>query len=305
MMENRFGRSVLDAKAFLLMLVFGFVGSGLILFRLGFQVYGHLSAVESATFGVLMNGYAFLVNPVLAFVMFYRFCGRSFMEKAASTLISVVLGAVVGAVIGWLIVGGVVASTLGFPLLSSLSLISQGLQSSVVGNTLLALAAVAFATMVRRWDEKLLGSGQRLTVERPFEVSVASVVYVLSGVLVLCVSPLLLVLQEASESYSALFVSVVVLVVIGGFVELLIGYGVYKGRRWGWLVAFGGSLIGLVINASTLILLAFEEANWSQIPVAEAVSASMALLLDLVVIWLLLPLRSRLYCRMVDPPVSS
>jgi hypothetical protein len=312
-MEYRFGHGVFERKAFLLMLFFGFAGTGITVFEVGFQSYllrslsGSASfQLTAAAFGLLMNGYSFLVNPVLLFVAFYRICGRDFSDRAASTLISVVLGVVVGAVFGWVVVGGVFALTTEYALLSSLGLILQVFQSRVAGNVLLALAAVAFAPVVRRWDEKLVGEGQELKVQRPLEVSVASAVYVLGGVLALFVWPFLFVLQLSTGSaYLALVTAAVVLVVIGGVIQLFIGYGVYKGRRWGWLVAFAASLIGLVLNAATLGLLAFEETNWTLIPVAEAVFALIALFLDLAVLGLLLPLRSKLYCRMVDPPASS
>jgi hypothetical protein len=182
----------------------------------------------------------------------------------------------------------------------------QGLQSNVTSNVLRALAAVAFATVVARWDEKLLGEGREWKVQRPFEVSIASAVYALSGILALCLSPFLLVLQyDTGPGYWELVAATVILVMIGGVIELYIGYGLYKGRRWGWLVAFAATLISLVFNAATLGLIASAESNLSSILMAQAVFAFLTLLLNLAVIGCLLLLKSRLYCRMVDPPASS
>jgi hypothetical protein len=304
-MEYRFGHSIFERKAFLLMLFFGFASTGITVFE-DYLIMYSLRGVILGTWLYLIYWYLFLVSPVLLFIAFYRFCGRSFLERVASTLISVILGEVLGIVFGWVVIGGVLALTTRYTLLSSLSLISQGFQSRVASNVLVALAAVAFAGVVRRWDEKLLGGGQELSVERPLGVSVASAVFVLGGILALCVSPLLFVLAETSgAAYWSLVAAAVVFLIIGGVIQLFIGYGVYKGRRWGWLVAFAVSLIGLVFNAATLGILAFENISWSPIPVAEVISASVALLLDLAVIGLLLPLKSRLYCRIVDLPLST
>jgi hypothetical protein len=309
MMEYRSGHSVFEGKAFLLMLFFGFASTGMTVFTVGFQYYllrfVGSRALTVGVFSVLLNGYSFLVNPVLLFVAFYRICGRNLLEKPAATLISVVLGSVAGAIIGWFVVGGIFALTIGYPLISSLGLISPGFQFRVAGDVLVAIAAVALTPVVKRWDEKLAGEGQEWMVQRPLEVSVASAVYVLSGILVLCVSPFLFVLQFNTDTAYLAFVSAaIVLVVIGGVIQVLVGYGVYRGRRWGWLVMFAASLTGLFFNALTIGSLVFEETSWSIIPVAEAVFALSALLLDLALLGLLLSLNSRLYCRMVEPSAS-
>jgi Na+/melibiose symporter-like transporter len=101
-MEYGFESNIIERKAFLLMLAFGFASTGILVFQVGFQFYYFRSIASSAeffvAFGVLINAYSFLVNPVLLFVAFYKVCGRNFSGKTASTL--TYLGSSVGGIVG-------------------------------------------------------------------------------------------------------------------------------------------------------------------------------------------------------------
>lgn len=307
-MDLVFEQGILERKAFLLMLFFGSVGTGLGVFEVGFQFYlfqmrnGLANfSLTSLAFSLLMNKYSFLLNPVLLFVAFYKVCGSQFLHRPARTLISAILGATIGPVLGWAVVGGAFALANVYGLAASLETTSLTLQSVVTINVLLAISAMVFATVARWGDEKQLVGDQGLKVERPLEISVASGVYVLGEILALCVSPFLFTFRyETGSAYLALLTATIVLVLIGGIIELFIGYGIFKGRRWGWLVGFGASLIGLIFNSATLALLAIGEYTWDLTTTAEALSASLSLCLELAVIGLLLQMKSRVYCRMVD-----
>lgn len=307
-MEGKFERNLFESNAFLLMILFGFTGMALYQFGNAPPIYMsfYYEFYSIQNFSLLIHGYSFLLNPVLLFVAFYRVCGRNVPEKAASTIISLVVGTIVGTVIGWLTIGGVLSLTTGYEFISTVALTLNQVQSGMVGEVLVALAAVACAMVVKRWDEMLLGPGQEWKLERPFEISVASAIYTLSGILTLCVLPILFLLPfNMNPTYLAFFVGVVILLIISGIGQLIIGSGVYNGRRWGWAVAFIASLVGLALNVEVLLIYATTPVTWELIILAEVASASVSLFLNLIVISLLLTLNSRLYCRMVDARASS
>ena len=307
-MNQVFEQNFLERKTSLLMLTFGFASTAMNVFRISFQVYlsRTLAFNSSSAFGLLMNEYSFLLSPVLLFIAFYKICGRTSSERFAGALISLILGVVLGAVLGLVLAGGILALTNLFGIVYSLTLFSQGLQSFVTASVLEAFSALAFAAAVRKWDEKLLTRYQELKVRRPLEISIAAGIFALSGILALCVMPFLIVYPyESGSAHLDLIIATVALVAIGGFIELFVGYGIFKGSKWGWLVGFGASLVGLAFNAATLGILTFGGFNWNLTSVAEAVSAFLAICLELAVMGLLLSMKSRLYCRMVDPTASS
>lgn len=303
-MEGGLERGIFEAKAFLLMLLFGFAGMALLQFEYALAFYGTLfgqGSLSLQNFFLLMQAYSYLLNPVLLFIAFYRICGKNVPTKTASTIISLVVGTVVGALIGWLVVGGLFALTTEYSLLSSFTLTLSRLQSGIVDNVLVALAAVAWAMVVKRWDEMQVGPSQEWKHGRPFEIPAASAIYAVSGILTLCVLPILFLLPfNTNPTYPAFVAGVAFLVIISGVGQLVIARGIYIGRRWGWLIAFVGSLADLTLNAWVLTAFALYQVKWDLLALAEATSASVSLLLSLVMIGLLLTLNSRLYCRMVD-----
>jgi hypothetical protein len=303
-MEGGFERGIFEAKALLLMLLFGFAGMALLQFEYAVALYGSFFGQGSfglENFFLLIQAYSYLLNPVLLFIAFYRICGKNVPTKAASTIISLVVGTVVGALIGWLVVGGLFAMTTEYSLLSSFTLTVSRLQLGMLSDVLVAVAAVAWAMVVKRWDEMLVGPSQEWKHGRPFEIPVASAIYAVSGILTLCVLPILFILPfNTNPTYLALLAGVVFLVIIGGVGQLVIARGIYIGRRWGWLIAFVGSMAGLTLNALVLSSFALYQVKWDLLASAEAASASVSLLLSLVMLGLLLTLNSRLYCRMVD-----
>lgn len=152
-----------------------------------------------------------------------------------------------------------------------------------------------------RWDEMQVGPSQEWKHGRPFEIPAASAIYAVSGILTLCVLPILFLLPfNTNPTYPAFVAGVAFLVIISGVGQLVIARGIYIGRRWGWLIAFVGSLADLTLNAWVLTAFALYQVKWDLLALAEATSASVSLLLSLVMIGLLLTLNSRLYCRMVD-----
>jgi hypothetical protein len=303
-MEGKFERNLFESKAFVLMLVFAFAGMAVLQLEVSAPLY--LSPHSFALFFYLVRGYSFLLNPVLLFIAFYRICGRNIPEKTASTAISLAAGSIVGSLVGCFVAGGALSMSTDIQFLSALEIGLNQLQLGTVAEVLLALAAVAWAAVVKRWDEMLLGSGQEWKIQRPFEISVATAIYVLSGILTLCVLPVLFLSSFNMNLIDlSLIVGAVVLLIMSGIGQLIIGSGIYNGRRWGWAVGFVASLTGLALNVEVLFIYALAPATWDLITLIEVASATVSLFLNLIVMGLLLALNSRLYCRMVNPRASS
>jgi hypothetical protein len=302
-MEAKFERNPFESKALLLMILFGFAGMALLQFENAPSVYTPFtgSSTDYHNFSLVLYGYSYLLNPVLLFIAFYRVCGRNLPEKAASTIISLVFGTVVGMGIGWLSIGVLIAWVTGYSFISTVGLTLDQLQFDMVTSVLVALAAVAWSMVVRRWDEMLLRPCHEWKFDRPSEISVASTTYALSGILTLSVLPILFLLPfNTNQTYLAIFSGTVGLATISGISQLIIGRGLHNGHRWSWAAAFVASLIGLALNIEVLIIFALGPTSLELIVLAEIASASVSLFLNLLVIGLLLRLNSRLYCRMVD-----
>lgn len=297
-MEANFERNLFESKALLLMILFGFAGMVLLQFENAPSVY---ASYAGSPFSLVMYGYSYLVNPVLLFIAFYRIYDRNLPEKAASTIISVVLGTIAGVGIGWLSIGVLIAWVTGNSFISTVLLTLNQLQFGMATNVLVALSAVAWAMIVRRWDEMLLGPGHEWKVDRASGISVAGAAYTLSGILTLSVMPILFLLPfNTNQIYLAIFSGTIGLATISGVCQLIIRRGLHNGHRWSWAAAFVASLIYVAINVEALIILALVSTSLEPIVLAEAASASVSLFLNLLVIGLLLRLNSRLYCRMVD-----
>jgi len=303
-MERKFEPNVLEVKAFALMLFLAIARMIIYYLRSTLPLYFIPSSVGYGLFSVMITAYWFLLNPVLMFLAFYRVCGQNFPEKAGSSIVSFVAGSLAGQVIGGLIMSGVLSTTTEFGFISGLGILFSELEFGVGSDVLLALAAVASAWLVRKWDEMLLQAQPEWRFQRPFEISLASVLYVTFGILTLLVVPILgLFSLGLGRNPIDLWLTggVVILLVISGLSQITIGYGVYKGKRWGWMVAFMISSIGLALNVILLTIFVLLPLPLEILGVAQIVATVISIVLDLIVIGLLLPFGSRQYCRMVNP----
>jgi hypothetical protein len=238
------------------------------------------------------------------FIVFYFVCGRNFPEKAASTLISFVGGNLTGRWIGGLITSGLLTLVISeVTFASGLTLLIRQLGYQVVYDVMLGFTAVAMAWLVRKWDEMLFKPESKWSFERPNAITAASIIYMIFGILTLCILPILFVYSNIISNYFdlILIIAMGVLVFINGVTQLMIGRGIYMGRRWAWMAAFAISLISLAVDANLLIVFAAYTTTLGPIVMGLIVGTVISLLLSLIVVLLLLPLNSRIYCRMVNP----
>ena len=300
-MEQRFEPRILEVRAFVLMLLFGFAATVIYYLRTIWIVTLHFPSYQLQVLVYLTQYYSYFLSPVLLFICFYELCGRNIPERTASTIISIVLGDLAGFVVGGFVMSSVAAMTMNVSYGQALTFTPYVLENVLVDDVLFALAAVALTFVVRRWDEMLTLPGEEWKSERPVEISLASGIYTACGILTLCLLPILFLFPFSPElDYLVLEVGIVILVVIAGVGQLIIGRGVYRGRRWGWIVALIGSILGLGINAEVLAIFALAQVEWETIEIVEVASSLISLLLDATVLGLIFTRNSRVYCKMVD-----
>jgi len=167
--------------------------------------------------------------------------------------------------------------------------------SSMISTTLTGFAIVALAWITTKWNEAL--EGLEPPSEKPSEIIPASILYVISGFFTLCVAPMLMIVDPLSTTFfKNLFISggLVSLILVGGISQLIIGYGLYVGKRWGWALAFLSALSGVVISVNHFVL-------HENLGVFQAVFYVVTLALNVVVLMILLKFNVRLYCRFVSP----
>lgn len=306
-MGHQVEANVLEGKVFLLMFIFSFTSVVMHYFRVFYLIYVY-DYVRFSIFSTILSAYSFLLIPVLMFIVLYYICGRRFPAKPASFIVSVVAGSLVGTWIGGLVSSGILAEIRDFDFVSGLTYLSSQLEFGVVRDVLFALAAVASAWLMSKWDEMLFQVESEWKFERPLAITLASIIYIAFGILTLCVAPILALLPLILGGTSIellLVASVIVLVVINGLSQIIIGYSLYRGRRGGWILAFIVSLIGVAINVNSLTCFILEPLPSEIISVALIVVTGISFALNLMLLGLLLPLSSRRYCRIINPQVRT
>ncbi|RLE48897.1 MAG: hypothetical protein DRJ18_00980 [Candidatus Methanomethylicota archaeon] len=79
--------------------------------------------------------------------------------------------------------------------------------------------------------------------EKPFLVLVVTVAFIALGVMGLLLSLTLWTTPLTEEMQLAVMVSTVI-----SFGYLVIGYGLYRGYKWGWFLAFGLTVLNIISN---------------------------------------------------------
>jgi len=303
LLENKYNLSFIEPKILLITLVFSFISS----LRSGFQPYIpmilHDLGYGMSETGIVLSimGFLFyLINPVLFCITLFFTCKRDLLIRIASTIVSLVIGSLIGYWAGGLTgVCYVYVNVRSEGFAGSMLNLAYQMPYSMTDTALVGFAVVALAWVTTKWSEAL--EGAEVPSEKPFEVLLASILYVISGVLTICVIPLLMTLDLlGSFLFKDLFVScgLVSLILVGGISQLIIGYGLYLGKRWGWALAFLFVLSGIVISLSHVAL--YEHFGFFQI-----MFHGVTLVLNVIVLVILLKSNLRLYCRFVNPSVTQ
>jgi len=182
--------------------------------------------------------------------------------------------------------------------------IAVGLPFIPFGKMIFGFAVLMFSEMDSNWKAVL--PMEKLQSRRPFSVLVLSALYVIVGLLntfalpISVLYPFLLEFSLEKWLLLVVFVSTFVLGIVG---QLLVAYGLYHGKKWGWVPALISSASGLLVQI-TLLLIAlvfggFKEAPWI-IP-----GSLIGLVISLMVLFYLLSLETRKYFGFVNPPQPS
>ncbi len=289
-----------ERKAFILIFLFSFEKILLNYFRTFLPLFID-SSTRTGIFNLIFSAYNFLINFIIFFIAFYYLCGKNIPEKPASTIISLSVGAFFGTWTGGL-TGTFLLTSLkpeSFSFISGMPVLLGEIQYGLVYTVLFALVAICSAWLVRRWDEMLFQAGFERSMEKPFEIIFVSILYIIFGILTLCLLPLISITGYASTDWS-IAASIIPLFVIDALGQLAMGFGIYNGKRWGWIAAFIGALIGIGVNINMLIIYTFSSPLTNLFNLTVLVMA-VALILNLLVLTFLLSANSRHYCRLVNP----
>jgi len=307
LVNTDFGGELFDSKVFAVTFVFSFVE--------GFQSFlssylylflsrmGYTTAEMSLSF--MMLGFLFYIfNPILFFIVLYLMCGGKVLPRIASILISLIFGSLLGFWLGCLCSAPVLESQFTETASGTLLNIAVGLPFIPFGKMIFGFAVLMFSEMDSNWKAVL--PMEKLQSRRPFSVLVLSALYVIVGLLntfalpISVLYPFLLEFSLEKWLLLVVFVSTFVLGIVG---QLLVAYGLYHGKKWGWVPALISSASGLLVQI-TLLLIAlvfggFKEAPWI-IP-----GSLIGLVISLMVLFYLLSLETRKYFGFVNPPQPS
>lgn len=287
MVESSAVSKIFELKVFIAMFVFNFTGAfyymvnsflPLFIQDLGFRVS------DIYLIDVFFEALLYVFNPILFFVIFYFiYRGEMFLNRIASTLISLVLGAIIGY---WL--GGFAAVPLLVGAGQELETLLSSFVSAITYNLpfapssiLLGFGALAFADINRKWKNAL--AIEKSEVQRPVGMAVLSIVYVVFGVFTAAVTPLLLSYQVLLQIYARNIMLATMLIfvfAIIGFGQILIGVGLYYREKWGWFSAFISSVTIVSILAAHLVV--YDRiANWAVLSLVLGLAVGVVVLIYL------------------------
>jgi cytochrome c oxidase subunit IV len=303
LVEKKYKLNFFEPRIFVVTLIFTFI-SGI---RNGFQPYLYVILLDYG-YGILEIGIVssiigelfFLINPVLFYITLFFICEQNLLIRIASTIVSLVTGSLMGYWSGGL-TGAyyVYVAVHGEGFAGVMLNLAYQIPHSIASTALVGFAMVALAWITTKWSEAL--KGLEVPSEKPYEIVVASILYVVSGVLTFCVIPLLMALDPLKNLlFKNLLVSygLVTLILVGTISQLIIGYGLYGGKRWGWALTFMCVLSGIAISVNHIVL--YEHFGLFQI-----ILHGITLALNVIVLLVLFESDVRLYCRFVNPSVTQ
>jgi len=307
LVHTDFGVELFDSKVFAVTFVFSFVEGfqfllssylSITLFRMGYTM------LEMSLISMMFSFLYYIVNPILFFIVLYRMCGGKVLPRIASILISLIFGSLLGFWFGGLCGAPLQESQFAGTALGALLSIAYRLPFTSFGKMIFGFAVLVLSEMNSNWKAAL--PMEKLQSERPFGVLVLSVLYVIVGLLTTLALPIS-VLYPFLLSFS-LEKWLLLIIFVGTFAlgiasQFLVAYGLYHGKKWGWIPAFifsaSGILVQITILLTALFFGAFKETLWI-IP-----ESLIGLVISFMVLSYLLSLETRKYFGFVNPPQSS
>ena len=297
-MENKVDLDLIEPRALILATMFSFIWG----FKKPLDQFAPLLLHKLYKYGMSeVAAIAFYLNEiwyiqvVILFAIFFYICGQSIINRIGSTIVSTIIGDAVGFWTGYFTFAGLIISTglIGEwnPLISVNSALAQG----VISLLFIEFAAIACAYVVEEWDRRLEQIGfLSNNIRKPATVYVATIIYAVLGVLLLVFSFIFVIYGRPFNEFIRLAPFILFDLLLRASASIIVSYGLYVGKRWGWLIAFITSVLGTI---ATINLLMFYLVNALG---TSALIASMALLLNLTLIVCLLSVSCRRYFRFLN-----
>ena len=297
-MENKVDLDLIEPRALILATMFSFIWG----FKKPLDQFAPLLLHKLYKYGMSeVAAIAFYLNEiwyiqvVILFAIFFYICGQSIINRIGSTIVSTIIGDAVGFWIGYFTFAGLIIGT-GLieewnPLISVNSALAQG----VISLLFIEFAAIACAYVVEEWDRRLEQIGfLSNNIKKPATVYIATIIYAVLGVLLLVFSFIFVIYGRPFNEFIRLAPFILFDLLLRAGASIIVSYGLYVGKRWGWLIAFITSVLGTI---ATINLLMFYLVNALG---TSALIASMALLLNLTLIVCLLSVSCRRYFRFLN-----
>jgi len=297
-LENKVDLDLIEPRALILATMFSFIWG----FKKPLDQFAPLLLHKLYKYGMSeVAAIAFYLNEiwyiqvVILFAIFFYICGQSIINRIGSTIVSTIIGDAVGFWTGYFTFAGLIISTglIGEwnPLISVNSALAQG----VISLLFIEFAAIACAYVVEEWDRRLEQIGfLSNNIKKPATVYIATIIYAVLGVLLLVFSFIFVIYGRPFNEFIRLAPFILFDLLLRAGASIIVSYGLYVGKRWGWLIAFITSVLGTI---ATINLLMFYLVNALG---TSALIASMALLLNLTLIVCLLSVSCRRYFRFLN-----
>ncbi len=247
------------------------------------------TVMETGLITNLWETIVFFLNSILLFAVLYLICRRDFIENIASIIVSLIVATVAGYWIGGLL--GVAVLQIGFSVSPSIFIFS---------NLLFEFAACSAAYVTARW--RLSMPRTEIAYERPFGVALIAALYIILGISLTILTFVLFglfytVSLEAILNKPLIFIGLILLLAIASSMYFAVAYGFYRGRRWGWLVVFTSTLVGIFLSINQLVFRFYFDV-WFIVKI-------LVLLLDIFIFIYLLQPHVRIYFGIINPSLEN
>jgi len=307
MVKSASAGQLVEAKVFGVMFIFNFVSgfySALMpLLSLYLSDLG-IAPMDYGVFSVFLSGFYYVVNPILFIIVLYYTCGGKLLDRIASILVALILGGMLGYWGGGLAGLAFISSRFVENIPGFMVELAVHLPYASVGQMLLGFAVLAFFDINKRWSAAI--SVARTSIERPFAVVVLSVLYVFFGGINALLTPLLsiyVLLSDLFQRNIVLFAGLIVFVVFNGVCQILIGWGLYSGKKWGWIPALISAVAGFLASF-TVLLMVIVFPSFVSVSVWVITSLFIGLVISQIIMFYLLSFNVRRYFGIINPPSS-
>lgn len=308
--EPQFASRLIEGRVFLVVLVFSAISGFFIALSPSIAPYILGIGYSGFDIGIILllpSALIYVVNPVLYFVVLYLACGGPLLNRIAGVLTSIILASIVGHILGGF-AGSVTAATLheGTAAYSVFSSFVLGpLFQHVINAVIFAFAVLAFSDISIKWTKTLAAQGLQRT--RPAGIVAITVLYILFALLT-AFAILLLAGYATSAGYmSLIFISLAALSLLVAAGQVVVAIGLYRGRKWAWVIALIASGCGFAIDAFSLgsvILLGFSGTQYLLFT-GQLLGLFLGLLVSIVIFSYLLSIGVRRFFGFVNPMTEA